>query len=253
MIRDITDMISAYFQVFTLASRYKLYSYLFISGVISFIIGGAIFTSAYAFSDDIGNFIKEAYPWEWGRAAIDVMAEWFSGILITVIGLFLYKYIILILVGPIMSPLSEKLEEGLSGDDSGIQFSWIRMMKEMVRGIRIGLRNIFKEIFYTILLLIASLIPGVAFLSAPGIYMVQAYYAGFGNLDFFLERHYNVRESARFVRKYRGAAVANGAIFLLILLIPVIGLILAPFMATIAATKVGYDRLMVEEEYGYSY
>jgi CysZ protein len=253
MIRDFTDMISAYFQVFTLASRYKLYPYLILSGIISLIIGGAIFTGAYAFSDDIGNFIKDVYPWEWGRSAVNVIAGWFSGILITIIGFFLYKYIILILVGPIMSPLSEKLEEGLSGDKSGIQFSWARMIKEMLRGIRIGLRNIFKEILYTILLLIASLIPGVAFLSTPGIYMVQAYYAGFGNMDFFLERHYDVKGSAQFVRKYGGAAVANGAIFLLILLIPVIGLILAPFMATIAATKVGYDRLLIEENYGYSY
>ena len=72
-------------------------------------------------------------------------------------------------------------------------------------------------------------------------------------MDFFLERHYDVKGSAQFVRKYGGAAVANGAIFLLILLIPVIGLILAPFMATIAATKVGYDRLLIEENYGYSY
>ena len=175
MIRDFTDMISAYFQVFTLASRYKLYPYLILSGIISLIIGGAIFTGAYAFSDDIGNFIKDVYPWEWGRSAVNVIAGWFSGILITIIGFFLYKYIILILVGPIMSPLSEKLEEGLSGDKSGIQFSWARMIKEMLRGIRIGLRNIFKEILYTILLLIASLIPGVAFLSTPGIYMVQAY------------------------------------------------------------------------------
>ena len=83
--------------------------------------------------------------------------------------------------------------------------------------------------------------------------LLQAYYAGFGNMDFFLERHYGVKGSASFVRRYNGAAFANGVIFLLILLIPVIGLVLAPFMATIAATKVCYDRLLDEEEdYGYA-
>ena len=253
MVRDFSDMISAYFQVFNLASKYKLYPYLLISGLISFIVGGSIIASAYAFSDDLGALIVNIYPWEWGSGFVTAIADWISGILVVVLGLFLYKYIILIIVGPIMSPLSEKLEEGLAGDDSGVQFSWSRMIREMIRGIRIGLRNILRELLYTFLLLIASIIPGVAILSTPGIYLVQSYYAGFGNMDFFLERHYGVKGSARFVRKYSGATLANGAIFLLILLIPFIGLVLAPFMATIAATKVGYDRLLIEEDYGYSY
>ena len=246
-------MINAYLGAFGLASKYRLYPYLLFSGLLSLAIGLAIFGSAYSFSDDIGNFLINLYPFDWGKVVIETIAGWFSGILIALLGFFLYKYIILILVGPIMSPLSEKLEEGLAGITDGVQFSWARMVKEFIRGISINVRNIIKEVLYTLVLLICSLIPGIALISTPGIYLVQSYYAGFGNMDFFLERHYNIKESAHFVRKYGGAAVANGGIFLLLLLIPFAGLFLAPFLATIAATKVGYDRMCEEEDVGYSY
>lgn len=253
MIRDVTDMIRAYFDAFTLASTHKLYSYLFLSGLLSLLIGSLIFGAAYGLSDNLGELLQDLYPFDWGKEVIETIAGWFSGILIALIGLFLYKYIILILVAPLMSPLSEKLEEGMAGTSDGVEFSWTRMIKEMLRGVRIGLRNIFKEMIYSIGLLILGLIPGIAIISAPGIYFVQAYYAGFGNMDYFLERHYNVKDSALFVNRYRGAAAANGAIFLMLLLIPVLGLFFAPFLATIAGTKVAYNRMVEEAEIGYSY
>lgn len=249
MIKDITDTITAYTQSFQLASRYKLYPYLMLSGIVSLIIGVSIFGLAYILADDIGGFVTGWYPFDKGSDFFYKFSNVLSGIVIAVGGVFIYKYIILIAVAPIMSPLSEKLEEGLSGVSDGVKFSTSRFLKEIFRGIGVGLRNIFKEIFYTVLLLIAGFIPGIAIISTPGIYFVQSYYAGFGNMDYFLERHYGVKESARFVRRYKGIAVANGAMFLLMLLIPVIGLFLAPFLSTIAATKVSYDRMVDDTEY----
>ena len=243
MIRDINDTIQAYLQAFTLASRYKLYPYLLLSGLLSLTIGGIIFSIAYFSADTIGNWLESIYPWEWGSGAVDTLTSWLSGILILVIGFFVYKYIILIVVAPIMSPLSEKLEEGLRGDSDGVNFSFSRMLSEMIRGVRIGLRNILRELFYTVLLLLLGFIPGLAVITTPGIYAVQSYYLGFGNMDYFLERHYGVRGSVRFVRKHKGIALANGAIFFLLLLIPIAGLFLAPFLSTIAATKVCFTRL----------
>lgn len=253
MIRDVTDMVKAYIDAFSLASTYKLYPYLILSGLLSLAIGSLIFGAAYGLSDNLGSIMQEWYPFDWGKEAVETIANWFSGILIALVGLFLYKYIILVVVAPLMSPLSEKLEEGMAGTSDGVAFSWARMIKEMLRGIRIGLRNIFKELLYTLGLLIISFIPGIAIISTPGIYLVQAYYAGFGNMDYFLERHYGVKDSAQFINRYRGAAAANGAIFLTLLLIPLVGLFFAPFLATIAGTKVAYDRMMEEDEIGYSY
>jgi CysZ protein len=67
--------------------------------------------------------------------------------------------------------------------------------------------------------------------------VIQAYYAGFGTMDYTLERHYNYKNSIRFVQKHRGIAIGNGLGFMLLLLIPVIGIIIVFPLSVVAATK----------------
>jgi CysZ protein len=70
------------------------------------------------------------------------------------------------------------------------------------------------------------------------LFLTQAYYAGFGNMDYTLERHFKYRESIDFVRRYRGVAIGNGIVFMLLLLIPIFGIILVlPLSVTAASLK----------------
>ncbi len=55
-------------------------------------------------------------------------------------------------------------------------------------------------------------------------------------MDFTMERHLNYRESIDFVHENRGVAIGNGIGFMLIFLIPVLGIFIALPMATAAAT-----------------
>jgi len=155
----------------------------------------------------------------------------------------IYKYVILILVAPFMSPLSERIENHLNGSSAPVKFNIPRIIREIVRGIRISLRNIIRELLLTVVLLLIGLIPIIGLISAPAIFALQAYFAGFGNMDYTLERHMGVRGSVRFVRTYKGLAVGNGLVFLLILMIPVVGLFIAPCLSTIAATVETVKRL----------
>lgn len=66
--------------------------------------------------------------------------------------------------------------------------------------------------------------------------MVQAYYAGFGNMDYTLERHFKYRESVQFIRRHRGIAIGNGLVFILFLIIPIVGVILVLPMSVTAAS-----------------
>ncbi len=94
------------------------------------------------------------------------------------------------------------------------------------------------ELWLTVVILIISLIPIIGWFTSLLLFFIQAYYAGFGNMDYTLERHYNYKESVSFVRKHRGIAVGNGIVFMLFLLIPVIGVILVlPLSVTAASTK----------------
>ena len=85
--------------------------------------------------------------------------------------------------------------------------------------------------------------PGVNIFSAVLLFLLQAYYAGFGNMDYTLERYYMFNDSVRFVQKNRGVAIGNGIGFLLLLLIPVIGVILVLPLSVTASTISTVDVL----------
>jgi CysZ protein len=64
---------------------------------------------------------------------------------------------------------------------------------------------------------------------------MQAYFAGFGNMDYTLERHFSYQKSIFYVKNNRGLAIGNGIVFMLFLLIPFVGVILVhPFSVTAA-------------------
>ena len=110
-----------------------------------------------------------------------------------------------------------------------------------------------KKRAFTYLLMFSLTIAGIyALVSIPkesspevvvpiGIVLIQAYYAGFGNLDYFMDRHYSVKDSIAFVNRNKGVALGNGLGFLALLAIPIIGVFLAPTLGVAAATLSGID------------
>jgi len=240
MIKNIFIGIKTYAGAFELISKLKLWKYFVIPILISVITAVFIGLSAYGFSDNIGQFISSIWVWEWGKETFTTISEIFSGLIIIVIGLVLYKHIIMALSAPFMSPVSEKIETHLLGEDSKLihQHRNTSFQAQLWRGIRINVRNLFMELWLTVIILIISLIPVIGWFTSLLLFLIQAYYAGFGNMDYTLERHFKYKESVAFVRKNRGAAVGNGIVFMLFLLIPVIGVILVlPLSVTAASTE----------------
>jgi len=237
MFRGIIDGFGSYFGVLGFIGRHRLYSYFIISGIISVLLGGAIFGASYFLSDDLGALLFELYPFErWSDYVLKILNVTAGGLVI-ILGFILYKYLLLICVAPFMGPLSAKVEEIITGEPTSSKFSLKQTSYEIIRGIRISLRNVIRELGLTLILVILGLIPIFTVFVTPLIFLVQSYYAGFGNFDYYLERRANLRDSVRYIKQHRGLAIGNGAGFMLLLLIPVIGLFLAPVMATVAATK----------------
>ena len=96
--------------------------------------------------------------------------------------------------------------------------------------------------------MLLGLIPIIGFFSAALLFLMQAYFAGFGNMDYTLERHYNYKMSVKFVKQNRGLATGNGIIFMLFLLIPVIGVILVLPLSVTAATIVTVEKIQEEKK-----
>ena len=141
-----------------------------------------------------------------------------------------------------MSPVSEKIEQHFLGKEHLPQRN-TTFSQQLWRGIRINLRNLTKEILLTIPILLIGFIPVIGIFSTVLLFLIQSYYAGFGNMDYTLERHFNYKDSIIFVSKHKGLAVGNGIVFMLLLLIPLIGFILVLPLSVVSATKITINEL----------
>ncbi len=237
MIKNILKGIKAYTGTFKLISKLKLWKYFAIPILISLITALLIGIAAYGLSDNIGSFIAKLWKWERGHETFTAISSFFGGALIIVLGFILYKHIVMALSAPFMSPVSEKIEAHYLGQNVHNHRN-TTFKEQLWRGIRLNVRNLLKEILFTIPILIIGFIPVIGIISTVLLFLIQAYYAGFGNMDYTLERHFNYKDSIGFVKKHRGLAIGNGTIFMLFLLIPIIGVILVfPFSVTAASSQ----------------
>ncbi|RCW93492.1 EI24 domain-containing protein [Winogradskyella arenosi] len=235
MVKNILIGLKAYANSFTLISELKLWKFFFIPIIISIITAALIGISAYGFSDNVGGFIAKIWFWDWGKETFTSIATVIGAIAVLAIGLILYKHIIMALSAPFMSPVSEKIEAHLTGVENHSHRN-TTFQGQLWRGIRINIRNLGKELLFTIPLLLLKFIPIVNIFSTILLFSLQAYYAGFGNMDYTLERHFKYRESIQFIRKNKGVAIGNGIVFMLFLLIPVVGVILVLPLSVTAAS-----------------
>jgi CysZ protein len=237
MIKNILKGLQAYTGTLKLMSKLGLWKYFAIPILISIVTAILIGFSAYGFSDNIGNYIAKIWPWEFGKDTFTTISSFIGGAIIIVFGFMLYKHIIMALSAPFMSPVSEKIEEHLTGNTTHSHRK-TSFKDQLWRGIIINIRNLFKEILLSIPIFIIGFIPVIGIVSVVLLFLVQAYYAGFGNMDYTLERHLTYKESISFVRKNRGIAIGNGIVFMFFLLIPVIGIIIVlPLSVTAASVK----------------
>ncbi len=235
MFKNIINGIKAYFGTFKLISKLGLWKYFAIPILISVVTGLSFVALAYFFSDNLGLLIAKIWPWDWGAETFATISTYIGGLLILVLGLILYKHIVMALSAPFMSPVSEKVEAHLLGETKHIHRN-TSFRQQLARGIRINVRNLVRELLFMIPLLIISFIPVIGILGTILIFLIQAYYVGFGNMDYTMERHFNYKESIQFVRKHRGAAIGNGIVFVLMLFIPIIGFIITLPISVVAAS-----------------
>lgn len=233
MLKGVYEGCTAYFKVYEVISRLKLWKFFVIPMLISFIVFLMILFISFSFSDAIGNYISSFWTWDFGRDTINTLSRVFGGLLITVIGFISFKHITMALSAPFMGPISKIIEDDFNGVVSQTNTSTPSGL--LLRGIRISLRNLLRELLFSVPILLFGLIPIIGFFSVILLFLMQAYFAGFGNMDYTLERHFSYEKSIFYVKNNRGLAIGNGIVFMLFLLIPFVGVILVhPFSVTAA-------------------
>lgn len=244
--KDFRSAIDSYKQALKLFNELGLWKYVFVPILIGLLVGAIIIFAAWRLALVIGEWVADMWPWEWGSGFIEGVGGVLGGALVILIGLMAFKHIVMALAAPFMTPVSEKIEMHLTGRKLDPTDSMKEYVAAIVRATRINVRNLLLEILATIPLLILGLIPVVNIISGILIFYIQAYYSGFGNMDYTLERYRNYSGTVKFVRKHKGVAAGNGFIFNCLLFIPVVGICIALPLSTAAATIDTIKKLKLE-------
>ncbi len=167
--------------------------------------------------------------------------SWVVNVLINLIFFFVFAYlsgyIILIILSPLLSWVSEQTDRIINNVD--YPFLWKNFASDIWRGIMLALRNMVFELGITIFVLLATLIPGLNIITGlPAtifLFIISSYFYGFSYMDYALERRrMNIKERVLFVRKNKGMAIANGTMFSISLFIPFVGVLFSGITAIIA-------------------
>jgi CysZ protein len=147
----------------------------------------------------------------------------------------LFKFLFLIIGSPLFAYLSEKTSSIIEGRD--YPFSFSQLMKDAWRGIKLALRNTLWQSVYLVLIFFLSLIPLFGWITPLIALFIECYYYGFSMMDYSCERNkMSPSASIHFISRHKGLAIGNGLIFYLMHGLVVVGWILAPAYAVVAAT-----------------
>lgn len=188
----------------------------------------------------------------WGAQFLNKVVGGFMSFLLTVFYvlffLFVSGFVVLIVMSPVLSFVSEKAENKLSGAD--YPFSITQLLRDIWRGLVISLRNMFAEMFWAVLIFITGFIPVIGWFGPVVLFFVSAYFYGFSFLDYSTERmKLSVRQSVLLMRRYKWVAIGNGLVFSLAL-IPFCGLLLSPFVAivSVVAATLAMEKIKAAED-----
>ena len=243
MLKDIIVAIQSYHQAHGFIVKHRLWKWILIPGIIYMLLFCA---GIYLFWISSGNaidyFLSISGLKKW---VITMEGSWlkflfiFGQVILQLVLIMFYfslfKFLFLIIGSPLFAYLSEKTEAIMEGKD--FPFSFSQLLKDIARGIKLALRNAFWQTIYIVSILILSFIPFFGWFTPLFALMIECYYLGFSMLDYSCERNkLSASQSVAFISAHKGLAIGNGIVFYLMHLVLIVGWVLAPSYAVIAAT-----------------
>ncbi len=243
MLKEIIISIQSFFEAHRFINKHRLWKWIIVPGIIYcilFIAGMYLFgkTSSMATTFILQKSGLKAWVDSMHESWLNwlvIMGQFFIIIILFLFYFSLFKFIFLIIGSPVFAYLSEKTESIIEGKE--FPFSFPQFLKDIVRGIRIALRNLLWQTVYVISILILSFIPVVGWIAPLIALLTECYYFGFSMLDYSSERNkLSTSQSIAFIGNHKGLAIGNGLVFYVMHLLPFIGWLLAPSYAVVAAT-----------------
>jgi CysZ protein len=243
MLKEIIISIQSYMHAHRFIMKHKLWKWILIPGLIYtvlFLVGMYLFwtssNSAIEFillKSGVKGWLEKMHD-SW-ISFFFIVGQIIFRLVLLLFYFSLFKFLFLIIGSPLFAYLSEKTESIMEGKK--FPFSIQQFSKDIVRAIKIALRNLLWQTVYVFSILILSFIPLFGWIAPLVALLVECYYFGFSMLDYSSERNkLSSLQSIEFIGRHKGLAIGNGIVFYMMHLIPVVGWLLAPSYAVIAAT-----------------
>ena len=215
MIKDFTLGIKSYIDALHFLWKRKFWLYV----IIPFLV----FIGIYYIGISLKN-VKHFYlPKEDDEMGIVIAYYFLDGIILLVVFALLNftRYIMLAIISPILSMISQRTEKLINNKKYG--FSFKQIVHDVKRALKLILRNIILEaltilgiilLFYILNIFFDNYSDQLSIIENIMIIVIAFYYYGFAFMDYSLERwKIDEKKSVQFVRKHKGLALAIGAVF----------------------------------------
>jgi CysZ protein len=244
LLKEIIIAFQSYVKAHQFISKHKLWKWILLPGIlysILFCVGMYFFwVSSSTAVSKLSGFIGIDRFLRHQHSAILSFFFVMGGIMLHLVLVFFYfsvfKYLILIIGSPLFTYLSEQTDALINGKEYHVRFDR-QFWQDMMRGIRVAVRNSLWQTVYIISIIILAFIPFAGWISPVICTFVECYYYGFSMLDYSCMRHQlSPSASIAYISQHKGLAIGNGMVFYGMHFIPVLGWVLAPAYAVIAAT-----------------
>ncbi len=146
------------------------------------------------------------------------------------------KYVVLTLMTPILTPLSERTEYHLTGNKYPLIFKYY--VEDVVRAFKIILRNMLLQMVWMGVIYTITFIYGLpGWVNDTLYYLIAFYFYGFSFMDYANERRrISISDAIKFTRKNALVAFCLGGIYVGLYYIPYAGVVIAPILSVVAGT-----------------
>lgn len=242
MLKELIISVRAFFLAHKFIMQHRLWRWMIVPGIVYaflFVLGITYFSQTSRLfiewiilktglkswvdtidSDIIGFFIT--------------MGSFLFSFTLLLLYLALFKLIFLILFAPVLSYLHLRI--AAIQCNKAFVFVWIDYLKLVVRAILLTLTNTLWQLVYLVPIVLFCAIPIIGWFTPIFVVLMEGYYFGYAMMDYGLAtENKSSIASATYVSNHKGLPIANGLMFYILHLIPIIGWVTAPFYALIAA------------------
>jgi CysZ protein len=249
MLKEIAIAVEAYFQAHRFISKHRLWKWILIPGIIyAILFGVGIHYFWISSSFAIDYFLSATGLKHWVQTTpgtgllsfLLLIGQIFLHMVLMLFYFSFFKYFILIIGSPLFAYLSEKTASIL--EEKKMPFSFSLLLNDTIRGVKQASRNALWQTVYMFTLLLLAFIPLIGWVTPLIALMTEFYYLGFSMVDYNCARNeLSAQQSTAFIGKHKGLAIGNGIVFYFMHIFIIVGWVLAPSYAVVAATLSMYN------------